>query len=375
MDDLSSTEARDAGLKPVAFYKKRMSPTRFQWRQYISNIIANETHAVAQIQQAFRTPFLDYYFLYTAMLGSHGFYVLCCPFPGWFGSQALLRDSVHMLGLGIYVTGVIKDYLCLPRPRSPPVHRLTLSTYTAEEYGCPSSHTANATSVCLLSFRWLYQNWRDYSYGVDAAVVIVVLLYFTTLSSGRIYCGMHGFTDVAVGAAVGASVFFFRVLIGPYFDTLLSTNPSPMVPLTLITVYYALIYYHPVPLDSCPCFEDGVAFIGVLMGLDFSYWFLVNYSEPLSGYDATEITPYDPNMGILKTVLRFIAGIAFVAVWKLLAKPTLNKLLAVKAPPSGPYAFLDRQSAHIIIKLIVYAGIPTAVLLCRFLFQWIGVGV
>ena len=32
----------------------------------------------------------------------------------------MARDLVFVLGMGIYVTGFCKDFLCLPRPRSPP---------------------------------------------------------------------------------------------------------------------------------------------------------------------------------------------------------------------------------------------------------------
>ncbi|GMF02070.1 unnamed protein product [Ambrosiozyma monospora] len=145
--ELTSTAKYDAGLRSADFYKRRLSPLRFKIRSMLRPLVEKESPFLANIQEKVRGPYLDLFFMYTANLGSHTFYVLLLPAPAWFGYLSVLRDLVLVLGLGIYFTGWVKDYLCLPRPKSPPLHRLTLSSYTAEEYGCPSSHTANATSV------------------------------------------------------------------------------------------------------------------------------------------------------------------------------------------------------------------------------------
>ena len=135
------------------------------------------------------------------------------PPPIWFGGSYLTRDLVYVLGLGIYLTGFLKDFFCLPRPRSPPLHRITMSSYTTQEYGFPSSHLANATGVSLLLLIKIL-SLENVSNTTYYSLIVGLLLYYISLIFGRLYCGMHGFLDIIIGGLVGLFVFCFDTILG-----------------------------------------------------------------------------------------------------------------------------------------------------------------
>ncbi|QPG74999.1 hypothetical protein FOA43_002339 [Brettanomyces nanus] len=378
--ELANTSDMDAGLKPESFYKARMNPIRFRIRHVLVRLVLSESPSLAAIQQNLRCKVLDYYFLYSANLGAHMFYVLMCPLPAWLGHTDILRDSVQILGWGIFMTGCVKDFLCLPRPISPPLKRLTLSHYTAQEYGCPSSHTANATSVCLLILRLVWINWSENTPFFNYIVTFLTVFYLSTMVLGRIYCGMHGYIDLAIGALVGIVVFVLRLwLIGDQWDHWVLDTSSRLVPVTTTLIYYTLVYLHSVPLDACPCNEDSVSFMGVLMGLDAIHWLVANYAQAYTpiGYRPEEIPFYYEKLGPVKTILRLIFGVSTVVLWKTVSKPVLMKLFGAKKQyiEKGHivgYASKPRTDPEIFVRLIVYAGIPTMVVLQKFLFPLVG---
>lgn len=83
--------------------------------------------------------------------------------------------------------------MCLPRPLSPPVHRLTMSTSTALEYGFPSTHSANSVSVALYLLAWVLEAVPPQS--LERTIAITGLsVYVFSVVFGRIYCGMHSLT-------------------------------------------------------------------------------------------------------------------------------------------------------------------------------------
>ena len=124
-----------------------------------------------------------------------------------------------MLAAGVYWTGFLKDMLCLPRPLSPPLARISMSGSAALEYGFPSSHSANAVSVAFYAIYTLRQSadrdTSNWNMGLQA------LFYFYALSiiAGRLYCGMHGFLDVLVGSIMGALITAFQLVCGDWMDS------------------------------------------------------------------------------------------------------------------------------------------------------------
>lgn len=99
---------------------------------------------------------------------------------------------MDLLAPGVFFTGVIKDFLCLPRPLSPPLQRITMSGLTALEYGFPSTHSTNAVSVALYCLT-LIETDNDLSQIKKVLLQAVAYVYALSVVLGRIYCGMHGF--------------------------------------------------------------------------------------------------------------------------------------------------------------------------------------
>lgn len=339
VDDATSQSAPakastpDAGALPSDHYREKLPPWRFHLRQACLPMVRKETPILADIQKSLRHPVLDAYFAWTANLASHTFYVLMLPAAFWVGQNRLGRDMVFVLGMGIYVLGFFKDLLCLPRPRLPPLHRITMSSYTAHEYGWPSLHLANATAVTLVLALELWK--LDISLAAAVALYAGLLIYWSLLIFGRLYCGMHGFFDVSMGLAIGAALFFLRFFFGPAFDQWLlyshngSTSAVILKIAVVISCYLFLVHIYPEPVDDCPCFDDSVAFVGVLMGIDISHLMCVvtGYFVTIPGNTDFLSAPCPAHLTPFMHVFRFVVGVSLVVVWKSILKPVLFSIL------------------------------------------------
>lgn len=346
-DPTSSTKdivaSKDAGNKPCDHYKSRLSTLRYTLRGWCLPIVRKETEWLSTIQSKTRTPWLDFYFAWTANLASHTFYVLMLPLPAWFGGLTILRDLVHVLGYGIFFTGFLKDFLCLPRPRSPPLHRITMSSYTTQEYGWPLSHSANATAVTLVLFTALMKMAPTLSHLSFLLLSALFILYYLSLIVGRLYCGMHGFFDILTGACVGIVMFLYRHFYGEAFDNwLLHSSRNDSILGILATAFIIifgnlfLIHIYPEPVDDCPCFDDSVAFVGVIIGLDLTHYafILTETVIDINGFRDPLMIPYlFSQLGLPISLARVAWGVLVVVTWKTLSKPVIFTVL----PPLYKY--------------------------------------
>ena len=101
----------------------------------------------------------------------------------------------------------------------------------------------------------------------------------------------------------------------------------------MTAVCLLLVNQHPSPVDDCPCFEDAIAFVSVILGIITSFW----YSKRVPTLNAdlfTSVTPgatFDSPMAITTWVffalLKLITGILIILAWRMLAKPIVQTLL------------------------------------------------
>ncbi|PON29261.1 hypothetical protein TGAM01_v201510 [Trichoderma gamsii] len=311
----------DAGLRSLDHYKRALPKWRYNLRQQALPLVRWETPYLAALQSKLRTPALDSYFAITANLGTHTFFMIFLPMLFWGGYAAFAKGLVHILALGVFWTGFVKDFYSLPRPLSPPLHRITMSGSAALEYGFPSTHSANAVSVAVYAILHLRSPDNPFSETTKLALEMLSYFYGVSIIFGRLYCGMHGFLDVIIGSVMGAGITLLEYYFGPPLDAAMQSS-SWVAPALIGLVIVILIRIHPEPADDCPCFDDSVAFAGVVIGLEAGTWtagrsFLA-YAEASMG-----ALPYT----WLVVAARMVVGIVVIFLWREIMKPTLLKVL------------------------------------------------
>ena len=234
------------------------------------------------------------------------------------GSHSL----VHILAFGVMFSGYVKDLLCVPRPLSPPLTRISLSHSASLEYGFPSTHSTNAVSVAVYALFMLHRPELAIQPEVRLALQIFSYAYAISIVLGRLYCGMHGFLDVIVGSLLGAALSLAKGIYGPVFDDFIFQESfKPLM--VYILIILVLVRIHPEPADNCPCFDDSVAFAGVLIGVEAGNWHFARtdfaWNEP---FFATVPFRLD-DVGVTATVLRIFTGVLVVFTWREVMKPTL----------------------------------------------------
>ena len=306
-------------------YKLRMSPFRHKIRSYLLPIIRAETPYLAALQTRSRNNLLDIFFVYSANLGTHTAFLVFLPMIFWFGSYSLANGLVDVLAAGVFFSGFFKDFFCLPRPLSPPLHRITMSGSAALEYGFPSSHSTNASSVAFYAFVWL----QDYQGSPITKFILQMMtgLYVGTIIFGRLYCGMHGFADVIAGTMLGVGIGAIRWSLQDMIESYI-TSASTMSTALLIICIIALVRLHPEPADACPCFDDGVAFAGVVIGEYFAFWRFSQEIQRTSisihpGHYIVDST----NVGPLGYIVRILWGIGIIMIWRAIMKPIMLTIL------------------------------------------------
>ncbi|KAJ2894407.1 hypothetical protein MKZ38_007547 [Zalerion maritima] len=320
---------------PLGTDKRALPKWRYTFRESMLPLVRWETPYLAYAQSLVRTPILDSYFAVTANLGTHTFFMISLPIMFWCGFPWFGKGLVHILAMGVFWTGFIKDMLSLPRPLSPPLHRISMSGSAALEYGFPSTHSTNSVSVAAYVILLLRSPSNPLEGNTRLALEIVAYVYAVSIVLGRLYCGMHGFLDVIVGSIFGTALGVIEYYYGPPMDQYL-VESSWVVPLVVALVIIVLVRVHPEPADDCPCFDDSVAFAGVMIGVEFGTWRFSrstwDYVLPslLAPNPETDIEPLlsDPfattsALGWPKMAARVVLGVFVVFLWREVMKPTL----------------------------------------------------
>lgn len=231
---------------------------------------------------------------------------------------------VHILASGVFFTGFIKDMLSLPRPLSPPLHRITMSGSAALEYGFPSTHSANAVSVAVYTLFTIHSPDCQLHETIKLILEVVSYSYAFSIVLGRLYCGMHGFLDVIIGSIIGAAISAVECIYGADIDNYLHSS-SWLAPVTVAIAIICLIRVHPEPADDCPCFDDSVAFAGVMIGCELGDW---HYAAGNWAWDipVPATVPFDlEHMGWAVVIARVVVGVLVIFTWREVMKPTLLK--------------------------------------------------
>lgn len=203
-----------------------------------------------------------------------------------------------------------------------------MSGSAALEYGFPSTHSTNAVSVAVYA---LYLLNTDSALSTTANLLMQAIFYFYAFSIvlGRLYCGMHGYFDVIIGSLLGAAISSAQCVYGDVIDYYVYTA-LPKDVCVIVLFILVLVRIHPEPADDCPCFDDSVAFAGVVIGVEYGSWHFSRseyaWSQPSPG-----TVPFDfESMGWTVTVVRIVMGVMTIFLWRGAMKPFLLRVL----PPS-----------------------------------------
>lgn len=228
--------------------------------------------------------------------------------------------------MGVFWSGFIKDLVCIPRPLSPPLTRITMSKSAALEYGFPSTHSTNAVSVAAYCLYSVHAGQTNLDGHLHTLALVGGYWYAISIVFGRLYCGMHGFFDVFIGSALGIVLAAIQIAYGPMFDIWIAEGSLSNLLITVGAILLS-VRFHPEPADNCPCFDDSVSFAGVVMGIELGHW---SFSKsPLSWSQPGPATvPFDLHeLGWIKTILRILVGVLIVFLWRAAMKPTLLRIL------------------------------------------------
>lgn len=233
---------------------------------------------------------------------------------------------VHILASGVFFSGFVKDLLCLPRPLSPPLQRITMSGSAALEYGFPSTHATNAVSVVIYALYLLRSPDSTVPPTMSTILQCGLYIYATSIVIGRLYCGMHGFSDVIVGSLLGALISFAQCAFGDMFDDYVFSGSIKEL-IIVVLIILALVRIHPEPADDCPCFDDSVAFAGVMIGTEVGTWHFAQTSFAWSDPGPGTVPFQFETIGWLNSVLRILLGVFTIFVWREVMKPSLLRFL------------------------------------------------
>ena len=111
----------------------------------------------------------------------------------------------------------------------------------------------------------------------------------------RLYCAMHSFTDCAMGILLGSAISAVQWSCGEMFENWMMTPGWAgthfyyevitkhflmrihSVPFLVIPLGLFLVNQHAEPVDDCPCFEDAIAFVSVIIGSVLARWHAFNW--------------------------------------------------------------------------------------------------
>lgn len=246
------------------------------------------------------------------------------------------------------------------------------------EYGFPSTHSTNSISIALFFFTIIHrlhntpsttlsppimssdpllQNATHIAEDVLPEMQISLTTYIICVSTltfyvfsivfGRIYTGMHSFVDCACGAALGAGLWGLYVLVGETVDSWLRNSGwigksrvldrkrrsnTFIVPIIVVPFCLLLVHRHPEPVDDCPCFEDAIAFMSVVMGEFLTRWYMYR-----NNYDETFFVRSMPGkargswaeMQLWWSIAaaKMVVGILAIFAWRIFAKALMHRVL------------------------------------------------
>uniref|UniRef100_A0A2C9V7N4 Phosphatidic acid phosphatase type 2/haloperoxidase domain-containing protein n=1 Tax=Manihot esculenta TaxID=3983 RepID=A0A2C9V7N4_MANES len=244
---------------------------RYLVQPWVTHHVITDTALILQIQK-YRHGFFDALFSGLSCVVSVPFYTASLPLLFWSGHVKLARQMTLLMAFCDYTGNCIKDVISAPRPKCPPVRRITATKDEEEnalEYGLPSSHTLN--TVCLSGYLLHYvlsytQNQDIYAEFIGFAIVCLLVGF---IGLGRVYLGMHSLIDVICGLFMGLAILAFWLTVHEDIDEFIVSGKNVTTFGASLSLLFLFAY--PTPEFPTPSFEYHTAFDGVAFGIPVSH--------------------------------------------------------------------------------------------------------
>lgn len=314
----------------ISSYLNLTQKIRSLLQPWVARRVVSETLIIVKIQK-FQHRLLDSLFSGLSCVVSVPFYTAFLPLLFWSGHGRLARQMTLLMAFCDYLGNCIKDVVSAPRPSCPPVRRVTATKDeedNALEYGLPSSHTLN--TVCLSGYLLHYV--LSYTTNEDASVELVgisiLCLFVSLVAAGRIYLGMHSFTDVIGGLGIGLGVLSFWLTVHKYIDNFVISGQN--VTFFWSALSFLLLFAYPTPEFPTPSFEYHTAFngvaLGIVTGVQQTYFQFHHEAVPQI---------FTPDLPIPAFLGRMLVGIPTILVAKFCSKALAKWILPVVSNTLG----------------------------------------
>ena len=231
------------------------------------------------------------------------------------------------MALCFYVTGFLKNLLCLPRPPSPPV----LLLQRCQDWSLPSHHAV--LNVCIPWFIWFYIACNlSPSLRARTIVFIVIATWSFSIMFSRMYLGVHSPADIITGGAIGCVLLVLWFQVHEKVDAYLSNSPSLPGMVGVVCVVVFLLSIHPDPRPVTIIFAETVCMTGVAMG-----FVIGQVLAPPTGRGLLQETDkYSSVWSIVVCVfVRYFLGLMSLVVAKIVGEKMMKKLLMFVGQVAG----------------------------------------
>ncbi|KAK6126838.1 hypothetical protein DH2020_039399 [Rehmannia glutinosa] len=297
---------------------------------WVCKRVITDTPIIMKIQK-YQHRHLDAFFSGLSCVVSVPFYTAFLPLLFWTGHCKLARQMTLLIAFCDYTGNCIKDVVSAPRPKSPPVRRVTATKDeedNAMEYGLPSSHTLN--TVCLSGYLLHYVLAYTESNDVFIKVVglTIACLFVGLVGLGRIYLGMHSLIDIIGGLALGLGILAIWLAVSEYIDNFVVSGQN--VVSFWAALSFLLLFAYPTPEFPTPSFEYHTAFNGVALGI------VTGIHQTFHQFHHENVARvFSPQLAFPAFVGRLLLGIPTILLVKFCSKALAKWILPILANTLG----------------------------------------
>ncbi|KAK0043277.1 sphingosine-1-phosphate phosphatase 2-like isoform X2 [Biomphalaria pfeifferi] len=285
----------------------------------------------AELQYSIDNKCLYWLFTFGAGLGNSTFYTLFFSVCVWSFDSFVLRKTLLMWIVIMYVGQVAKDIIKWPRPRSPPAIRL--EERYGLEYGMPSTH---AMVGFVLPFGMLFYMCGRYEFSLLLGLLIAVSWCLLVCSS-RIYLGMHSALDVIAGVLFAAVLMSVTAPFVDPVDRFLISHPLSTPVLVMTCVALGLMYPRVEKWSTTRA--DTMLSLGVFSGIYQGLWLVRKMSDSRPAPETLPLSlsvPSHVDIGLL--LLRQLIGVPFISLFAVVTKLIILHLFSwcLRCNPNDP---------------------------------------